>query len=333
MFPDSASTNPTLQVDGFMLRLGVELGHHFPTKRYDDNQNAGQYAGAYVMEPSCSGIVSDVHVCDFGSMYPNIAITWNMSLETKVGRGVEAGPGTCKAPATGVVFRTDVEGILPLALRTLLDLRKSWNKKKAEAPPGTPEHRDADRRATAYKVAANSFYGVMGSSFSRFYDRDVAESISQQGVWLIQRTLELAGREGMRVIYSDTDSAFFMGVGRAQFQDFVRRCNEEHYPRLVRELGCTKNTTSLEAEKGFRRLVMVSKKKYVGWFSYYKKAVATADSKPEVKGLEWRRGDTAALAREFQHGVIKLLATEDDPRAYEPLILAARDNVLKASST
>ena len=38
----------------------------------------------------------------------------------------------------------------------------------------------------------NSFYGVQGSRYSRFYDTDVAESITQTGAWLLKHTIAQA---------------------------------------------------------------------------------------------------------------------------------------------
>ena len=190
LFPITASLNPTHQMDGFMLRLGRQRGYRFPTKRF--RENVVKFRGAFVMQPAVldpvwrakhnmeDGIARNVHVCDFSAMYPSIILTWNMSPDTKAFDGTVNGPiptGMCRTPMTGVCFRTDVEGILPAALREMIRLRKFWNDKKASLPPGTSEWYDANRRSTAYKVVANSFYGVMGSPFSRYFDRYIAESV------------------------------------------------------------------------------------------------------------------------------------------------------------
>lgn len=333
-FPSSASLRPTAQVDTFMLRLGLENGVHFATRWHDEEAKYERYQGAFVMEPR-KGMYHDVHVADFASMYPNIIITWNMSPETKcyAPRG-ELPPGTCIAPSTGVMFTTTEQGMLPRAVEQLLALRKEWNAKKASLPPGTDEWKEADRRTNAYKVAANSFYGVVGSPFSRYYDREVSESVTQQGAWLIHKTIDQAELRGMLVLAADTDSCFVQGGADEAFVEFVRWCNEEFYPRIVRETGTT-NRNTLAYEKKFRLLITVGKKRYCAAWDHYKGKAAATDSKPEVKGLEYKRGDTNVMARRLQIKFVHMLLGADgaepcaDPAAFESLLQAQQDHVLR----
>jgi DNA polymerase elongation subunit (family B) len=350
LFPNTASLNPTHQMDGFMLRLGKERSYHFPTKKF--RENIVKFKGAFVMQPESlnaqwrakhgmeNGIARNVHVCDFSGMYPSIILTWNMSPDTKVPAPINGPiePGTCRTPLTGISFRTGVEGILPMALRELIRLRKFWNDKKASLPPGTPEWHDADRRSTAYKVAANSFYGVIGSPFSRYFDRNIAESVTQAGVWLLKQTMGEAERRGFVSLYGDTDSAFIMGVERGVFAEFVQWCNEDLYPRLLKEQGCNVNEIKLAYEKEFDRIVFTSAKRYAGSYRHYKwkttctcttakgdpgsldvKTMLCKDcgakhdtlppsrSKPEIKGLEYKRGDVLRMAATLQAETIDLL--------------------------
>lgn len=322
VLPDSQGLNPTQQVDSFLLRLGRERGHRFPTKTYSD-EKPKKFAGAYVMKPTAKGITKNVHVADFASLYPSIILTWNTSPETKVanesGSPTQTPLKTAQA-ATGTRFLVDREGMLPAALATLIGLRKQWNERKASLPPGTPEWSDADRRATAYKVAANSFYGVIGSPYSRYYDYEIGEAITQSGVWLIKSTQAEAEKRGMDVVYCDTDSLFVVGGTVAEFSAFVEWCNTDLYPRILKERGCMqgvlKNHVKLAYEKQFERIVFTSAKRYVGRYAHYKGKAATADSKPEIKGLEYKRGDASALARQLQLAVIDLLCSgcEDQER-------------------
>ncbi len=83
--------------------------------------------------------------------------------------------------------------------------------------------------------------------------------------------------------------------------------NVKHFPKRIAEQGCTENHIKLTFEKTFSRIVFTSKKRYIGRYSHYKGTAAKADSKPEVKGLEYKRGDTTFLARRLQGQVIDLL--------------------------
>lgn len=324
VFPDSRGLNSTVQMDGYMLKEGMKSGVHFATKKYKENLFNEKFEGAYVMEPISSGIDRDVHVCDFASLYPSIILTWNMSPETKAVAAAtgDIPTGLCRSPSTKQHFKTYVEGILPAALKKMLNLRKEWNAKKASLPPGTPDWYEADRRSTAYKVVANSFYGVIGSNYSRFFDRTIAESVTLNGQWLLKSTLEQADKRGISTIYADTDSLFCKGCTRTEFEEFVRWCNEDFYPKALKDLGCEENFVKLAYEKQFRRIAFVGKKRYAGQYEHYKGKAATADSKPEVKGLEYKRGDTALLARRLQEQVIHKMIVEGDskPETFRELL-------------
>jgi DNA polymerase elongation subunit (family B) len=352
-FPDSRGMLPTVQVENLLQRLAVERGYKFETaaksKRYSQTVDS-QFRGAYVMEPAERGIVKNVHVADFSSLYPTIIRTWNMSGETKkvnrvtpprvIDDAVRAGrkpwpwDGECVAPITGVVFKTSPEGMLSGAVAEMMRLRKSWNEKKAKATPGTSEWIDADRRSTAYKIAANSCYGAIGMPSFRHHDVDVAESVSQAGVWLIKQTIKAAEEKGLHVLYADTDSAFVRGCTKEEFLEFVKWCNSDLYPHILRLLGCEPGLINLAYEKAFERIVLISKKRYCGRYSHYKGTAATLDSKPEVKGLEYKRGDSIRLARQLQAAVVDLLVGQknggvEDSTRYESLLKTWRARVLE----
>lgn len=338
VFPNSYSLFPTVQMDGFLLRLGVERGYRFPTKHYDKEEpdasfvEPEQFRGAYVLHPTEKGVVHDVHVFDFASMYPSIIVALNISLETKLGRLTdvpECGPTPfCTAPLTDILFSTKEQGILAFAVAEMVRLRQYWKKKQAALPPNTPEWVDAGRRSNAYKVAANSFFGASGNKYCRFYDREVAESISTTGAWLLRQVIDEATRRGIVVVYGDTDAGNCIGVTRDRFKEFVRHCNEEFLPRILREIGARPEGIEIDNEKGFVRVVWLAAKKYVAKLAYYKGKDADATTKPEVKGLEWKRGDANLMARQLQSEAIGLFC--DDARYLEAAAYRAAAECWKA---
>lgn len=340
-FADTRGANPSVQVEGFLQRLAHKIGHKFETvlKMADSER----YEGAYVMEPTCQGITKNVHVADFSGLYPSIIVTWNMSPETRVKQGDPiSDPNELDdhelsfSPLTKVNFSVAKVGILPMAVAELMRLRKHWNELKASLPPGSAGWKDADRKATAYKIAANSFYGVIGSPMSRFFDRRVAESVAQCGKWLILKTIQEANLNGMDVVYCDTDSVFVAGATRTEFEVFVEHCNEKLYPKVLREAGCNMNLINLAYEKQFERIVFTSMKKYIGRYAHYKGTAADPKtSKPEVKGLEYKRGDAIRFARELQAEVIEMLVGytaaggNENPDDYEAVVQRWQDRILK----
>lgn len=351
-FADTRSLQPTIQMDGFLFKIGRERGYRFPTKKYgnDNNEETEQFKGAYVMQPRTvgddgknsewtkedarkwrekyglkNGILRDIHVCDFASLYPTIIITWNLSedvlctdgdIEGALLAGEALPENIARSPGTGVLTYTDRgRGILAEALNTMLALRKEFSKKAAEYAPGTPEWADMMAKSNAYKVAANSFYGVMGASTSRYFNRALAESTTQNGVWLIHSTIREAEKRKMIAVYSDTDSVFSMGPTKEGYSAFIKWCNEKFYPKIIAETGAKENRISVAFEKTFSHLVFTTAKRYCGRYSQYKGKPAEKDSKPEIKGLEYKRGDTAFLARKLQGQIIDCLVgnvTEKD---------------------
>lgn len=303
VFGDTRGLYPTGQMDGFLLRLGREHDYRFATKTYSDDVKTKGFEGAFVLAPKTvaskpdergtgewtaeqaaawrrargmtDGILRDVHVCDFASLYPSNIITWNLSEEVLVkdDKLVEAAyhaykngeplpPDVCFSPGTGVLTYTDKIGILPLALRELLRLRKKYADEAAQHPPGTPKFVDAMAKSTAYKVVANSFYGVAGARTSRYYNKDIARSTTQNGVWLIKNVMKEGEKRQIESIAGDTDSSFVIGPTRAGFDTFVNWLNGKHLPKIIAATGAKESTVKLAFEKTFDILIFTTKKRY-----------------------------------------------------------------------
>lgn len=317
IFPDTRSLHATQMGDGFLLRLGAEHGHRWPTKRdFDDDEPPGQFAGAYVMQPTKTGAIDDVHVCDFAGLYPSIMRTWNMSPDTLLWPR-ERAASECRLPGDlRQRFRNDRRGMLPLALDQLVSARAEYVRKQDEAETGSAEWEHYKRLSSGIKIVVNSFYGITGSPWSRFYDRDVAEGVTQTGVWLVKQVAATARSRGLDAFYGDTDSIFVQG-DRETFTDVVRSCNE-FWPRATEGLGCERSHVKLEFEKSFARLLLVGAKTYAGRYSWHKGKPAPATTKVEVKGLAYKRGDTMRMAREMQKEAIDALLAPLETAPGEP---------------
>jgi DNA polymerase elongation subunit (family B) len=327
IFPDSRSLKPTAQVDGYMLRLGAEMGTHFRTKWYDDDNAHVKFPGAYVMHPKTiegehwtaqqaaefrsrigmkDGLLRNVLCGDFASMYPNNIITWNLSPDAK------DLDGNCVSPSNGVRTSERRQGIMPYALKRLLAFRKELKvagNKRAEK---------------AVKIVANSFYGVLGTPYSRFYDRELCEATTQNGKWLIEITIAEAEKRGWQVCYADTDSLFVIGPTVDEFKAFLAWCNSELYPPLTAAQGVRECTVSIAFDKGYDHIVFTAAKRYV--------AKSMGSDKAVVKGLEFKRGDTNKIARELQKKIVDMIvAGEFDTSPYEKLVGEYRERVATES--
>lgn len=308
----SHGLKPMPQVDGYMLRKARHRQTHLPSKKPPTGDEK-QYEGAFVMEPSSLGVHRMVHVCDFKSLYPTVIRSLNIGTETKDQLGAQAF-------GTGVWFGNETESMLAECCRDFMGQRDAY-KKKAKADPNNKYY---ERMSKAYKIANNSVYGVMGSVWSRFYDVQLAESITLGAKALIKATIAAAEARGWSCIYGDTDSVFVTGCTVEEFKEFVAWCNAELYPKMLAQIGANLNFNCIELdyEKCFNRLVFplgnegrpVSKR-YCGSYEHY--AFKPKD-KPEIRGLEYMRGDGVRIARHVQKACIdKILAGESSEQLEE----------------
>jgi hypothetical protein len=160
-------------------------------------------------------------------------------------------------------------------------------------------------------------YGLLGSRFSRYYDRDIAQSITLTGQLLIKESIRYCEESGFRVIAGDTDSCFVC-ASEADTKAIVDGINAELIPQLLEESGCETNAIKMDSDKGYHHLLIQAKKKYAGRLSTHKGRPAPDDMEPEVKGLEFQRSDQIRYAQRMQmHFLHLLLDPEATPNAIE----------------
>ncbi len=328
VFPDSYGMKGKAFVESFIMRLAAEDNQRSPTKYHDENEVHEKFKGAFVFD-TVRGLFENVHVCDFARLYPSIMQAWNMSPETYIGKehnidqdrfdkhvGFE---GETICPITHEKFTLEKgRGLFARALDLIVEQRKVWSKKKAGLVPKSPEWLDADRRDQAYKIIANTFYGVSGSPYSRFFMKELSESVTQVGQWLIKETVKEAEKRGYKLVAGDTDSAMIRGCTVDEFAEFVKWCNDFLYKKLITPTGADPKFISLAFEKSFSLMGNIEKKTYFGRILHFKGQYATIDTSPVVKGLEYKRGDTAKLARELQEEFINeiLMVGKEIPSTY-----------------
>jgi DNA polymerase I len=344
IFPDTRSLQATVQGDGFLLGMGSEYNHRWATKRpvYD----ADKFLGAYVMEPTRLGVIENVHVADFAGLYPSIMRTFNMSPETKINKKIdddkvsfetddvepEVEKGICQLPKRSTWFYTPEvkKGMFTIALDQLVARRADYTMLMKKEIPGTNEHEMYRRLSQAIKVVANSFYGILGSKYSRFFDPEAAEGVTQTGKWLIHEVINESKKVGLVPFYADTDSVFVSG-DKDEFIEIVNKMNNSWTERL-KVWGIDKNRyIDLDFEKTFFRVIMIKKKRYVGKFLMYKGKDVPEGAEPEIKGLEFKRGDVSLITRQFQKDVIFRLFDKELPKAQEmkDLVLRWKDRAYK----
>lgn len=335
VFPDEWSVFPSVQIDGRMLTLGEERGFRFPTKHGADGTEE-RARGAFVPE-AVVGLHESVAVLDYARMYPSIIRAWNMSLETLVGLGEKECAVVPETDERGVLtgnriacFRTDVEGIVPMALRAIIEERKRWSKLKDAAEVGSREWHDAGRLSTACKALANSFYGVLLSPVSRFYRAEIGSSVTSIGRHLLASTIGEVRRRGHSLVFGDTDSVAFVADDEqaVAVRDAV---NGVVVPEILSSCGAKSGEVRIEYEKRFREVLVTASKKYAGRFAVYD-GKPVADPKVEVRGLEIVRSDQCKAARVLQRATVERILDRAPADELWDSMVKLRDEFLRGSS-
>ncbi|MBS3816192.1 MAG: ribonuclease H-like domain-containing protein [Candidatus Thermoplasmatota archaeon] len=269
-------------VDSILIRkadrndIGVPLTSH--------GGKGSKIKGGYVhsVDP---GLYHWVSVLDFKSMYPSIIIQNNICFTTISKSGEIESP-------TGVKFVSPEKkkGLLPEILEDLMKERDEVKEKMKKAE-GKKE-RYFRGLQNAIKVLMNSFYGVFASSFYRFTNPDIGESITASARENIKKLIEELQDEDIKVIYSDTDSVFFQSP-KSDLEDTI-----EISERIAEEYS--REEIILEFEKVLNPFFSHGRKKrYVG-------RIIWPEEDMLVRGYELRRSDSfeaqdRALREIFQY--------------------------------
>lgn len=196
------------------------------------------------------------------------------------------------------------QGVLPRLIATLVNRRREV-KKLMKDKRATPEQLAIwDTKQLALKLTANSMYGCLGYTQSRFYARPLAMLTTFKGREILRNTKELAESQQLRVIYGDTDSVIIntnmdnMSDAIKVGEEFKKSVNERY--RLL----------EIDIDNIFRRLLLHAKKKYaaVNLTEVDGKYV----EKLEVKGLDMKRREYCALSKEVSSKLLNEILSGED---------------------
>ncbi len=281
------------------------------------SDNLKHSPGGWVME-SQPGLYENVLVLDFKSLYPSIIRTFKIDPLGLV-KGMQEKdsiPGFLAARFSRKVH------ILPDIVTDLWQQRDQA--KQARNLP----------LSQAIKIIMNSFYGVLGSFGCRFFNPQLASSITLRGHEVIQTSRDLIEEQGYQVIYGDTDSVFVLvGSGKSEqdcqqigrtLQNHLNRWWEQHLQKNYGLDSCLE----IEFETHYIRFLMPtvrgaekgSKKRYAGMVRQQGK------EKMVFKGLETVRTDWTPLARDFQQELYRRIFTR---QPYKAFIITTHDRLLK----
>jgi len=209
------------------------------------------------------------------------------------GDDVLAGPSdpTFALPALPDKGRYKEFGVLPRVIRSLVLKRRQV--KGLMGKETDPAKKQAlDIRQKALKILANSMYGCLGFTFSRFYAKPIAALVTAQGRDILQRTVALAQDViGCQVIYGDTDS--IMIYTNTNDIKAVKAMGAQ----VKREVNKLYTYLEIEIDGIFKSMLLLKKKKYAALVATERPDGSISVNR-EMKGLDLVRRDWCVLSRE-----------------------------------
>lgn len=252
-----------------------------------------------------AGLHRNVWVFDFKSLYPSLIRTFNIDPLGYVPNPLPE-MDLIRTPAGA--FRRE-SAILPERLDALSPQREA------------AKRRGDDVAAHAVKILMNSFYGVLGTPASRFFNPALANAVTGLGKQMLLWSKHWFERVGFTVLYGDTDSLFVRANLAAA----------EHSCERARELATALNADlahhitnqwrvasrlELEFEKLYLALFLPRARHSSRGASKRYAGLVYGNSAIEFVGLEIVRRDWTALAKRVQRELYQRLFDERPVEEY-----------------
>ncbi|XP_035899840.1 DNA polymerase alpha catalytic subunit [Anopheles stephensi] len=255
-------------------------------------KNKAAYTGGLVLDPIKGFYDKFVLLMDFNSLYPSIIQEYNICFTTVLppavgGENENLAPGETDLEPT--ILSTNEIAILPRQIRKLVESRRAVKQLMKESDISPELAMQYNIRQMALKLTANSLYGCLGYSRSRFYAQHLASLITQKGRDILMNTKSIVERMNYQVIYGDTDS-IMISTNITDYEQVFRigASIKQHVNKAYRCL-------ELDVDGIYKYLLLLKKKKYAA-VSISKKADGAYVCTQELKGLDIVRRDWSRIA-------------------------------------
>lgn len=293
-------------------RIEYTLLHELYLKDYlfpSDKPKADvKYAGGLVLEPLPNFYEDIVLLLDFNSLYPSIIQEFNVCFSTVGSSGFYLTENNTdsilKDPSIlSSMAEMQDETFLPKILRNLVKRRRIVKEliKNTKCPI---EKASLEIRQQALKLTANSIYGCLGFTGSRFCNFEMAAFITAKGREILAETKVLAESLNMKVIYGDTDSIMI----HTKFPGSLIYYDQaiESAKSLVKKINSKFQNIEIELEKAFKKLLLYTKKKYAALI------FDKNTSYIETKGIDLVRRDFCPASSELSRLVLNILLNDQE---------------------
>ncbi|XP_036916585.1 DNA polymerase alpha catalytic subunit isoform X2 [Sturnira hondurensis] len=268
--------------------------------KYKKGRKKAAYAGGLVLDPKVGFYDKFILLLDFNSLYPsiiqefNICFTTVQRLASEVQRVTEdeEQEQIPELPDPGLEM-----GILPREIRKLVERRKQVKQLMKQHDLNPDLVLQYDIRQKALKLTANSMYGCLGFSYSRFYAKPLAALVTYKGREILMHTKEMVEKMDLEVIYGDTDS-IMINTNSTNLEEVFKLGN-----KVKSEVNKLYKLLEIDIDGIFKSLLLLKKKKYAALV-----VEPTSDgnylTRQELKGLDIVRRDWCDLAKDTGNFVI-----------------------------
>uniref|UniRef100_A0A673B0R8 DNA polymerase n=1 Tax=Sphaeramia orbicularis TaxID=375764 RepID=A0A673B0R8_9TELE len=239
------------------------------------------YAGGLVLDPKVGFYDKFVLLLDFNSLYPSIIQEFNICFTTVQREQEDELEEIPEIPDPSLEM-----GILPKEIRKLVERRKQVKQLMKQQDLNPDLYLQYDIRQKALKLTANSMYGCLGFSYSRFYAKPLAALVTHKG-----REMNL------EVIYGDTDS-IMINTNSKSLEEVFKLGN-----KVKAEVNKLYKLLEIDIDGVFKSLLLLKKKKYAA-LVVEQQSEGRYTLKQELKGLDIVRRDWCDLAKECGNYVI-----------------------------
>lgn len=268
--------------------------------------------GGFVFE-SKPGAYDKVAEFDFISLYPNIMLRKNVSSDT-INCACCKSETNNKVPELEHLYHLCKKriGIVPLSLKTVLDRRLEYKKRKNLCISKNDEYLKNcyDNRQTALKWILVTSFGYLGFSNSKFGRIDAHITVCAFARDILMKTSKIAEKHGFDIIHGIVDSIWISEVDNIKYSlsaaDSVHR-----YINLKKDIE-EQTGFSISFEGVYKWIVFDSSKinsnlpalnRYFGVFE---------DGTIKMRGIETRRHDTPKLFIYFQEELMKIMSARNN---------------------
>ncbi|MBW3013201.1 DNA-directed DNA polymerase [Candidatus Woesearchaeota archaeon] len=273
-----------------------------PTREELGQRMSKSIQGAFVLEP-VPGLYKNILLFDFMSLYPTIVSAHNISGPTLRCDCCRDTAEPVPLEGQKIWFCQKKKGFLPTMIYELIErrLRVKQILKETKNP-------FLNARQLGLKLLANSFWGYIGFTYSRWYSFDAAASITAYARYYIKKVIDRMQEEGFNVVYSDTDSVLLTAEKKTK-EDALKVSEDinKNLPGMM----------ELEFEGLYPAGIFVSTRDEK---SGAKKRYALIDEKDNliIKGFETVRRNTSQIAKEVQKKVLAIVLKEQNKeKAYK----------------